>query len=85
MGLKIVAEIELPLTKEEAETVMALSYFNVSVANGAIADLEPEAPDKVCGALDPGIDPQRAVAICTYKSDHKGRHRFQNFGQAQEE
>jgi len=85
MGLRIVAEISMPLTKDEAETLMALSMFNVTIANGALADEEPDSPDKACGALDPNIDQSKAFAICTYRAGHKGRHRYVNFGPPQGE
>lgn len=84
MGLKIHAEIELPLSKDEAEGLMGLAMLSVSLGNGALADLEPEGPDKVCGAPDPSA-PEGVTAICTYIDGHKGRHRFTNFGRTQEE
>lgn len=85
MGLKIHVEIETPLTKSEAENLMAVSMMNVTISNGSLADYDPPGPDKVCGAYDPTADPQKSTAICTYVDGHDGRHRFINFGPALEE
>lgn len=85
MGLKIEVEIVLPLTKTEAETLMGISMMNVTLANGAIADLEPSGPGQACAALDPNVDATQFFAICTYASGHEGRHRFVNFGPPVEE
>jgi hypothetical protein len=83
MGLKIHIEMEMPLSKSDAENLMTISMMNVTIANGALADLEPEAADKACGAIDEKAAPQ--FSICTYAAGHRGRHRYINFGTPLEE
>lgn len=85
MGLKITIETELPLTKDEAETLSFASMMLGTIASARIADFDPPSPNKVCGALDPNVDPERETSICTYVRGHEGRHRFINFGRTKEE
>lgn len=85
MGLKITTEIQLPLTKDEAETLQFISAMTGTVATARLTEFEPPSADRVCGMLDPEIDPEKMTAICTYIRGHEGRHRFVNFGATQEE
>ena len=85
MGLKITIEVETPLTKADAESLIAASMLSVSIANGALADQEPDGPDTACSAIDPEAVPEDSFSICTYKKGHEGRHRYVDFGNPPEE
>jgi hypothetical protein len=81
MGLKVTLEVELPLTKDEAEGLTGLSMMTMSLANVALSAFDPTSAGEACGV----VHAENENLVCTYTKGHGGNHRFVDFGAPGEE